>query len=410
MRGSPLARFWVVLMVVLSGCAGAAFFLAPPAEGASAVKVCGSGFGHGVGLSQYGAYGRAKAGQGHVQILKSYYPNTSLTRYGDDPVVRVLLAERPHSTGHDVVVSSGVTARLRNLATGGIVSLNPGTYRTRYVSASKVYRVTNVSTGRAVGSYRGPVVFEPVSGGLLSRGAKRYRGTLAAQVSGSSLLLVNKVRLDDYVRGVVPKEMPSSWAAEALKSQAVAARSYARATLGGAAFDFYPDTRDQVYGGASAETTATNDAVDATARMHAVHGGKPITAFFHSSSGGYTEDSAYVFGASPYLKAVRDVDDAGSPFEARVNSPWTRWTGTVDPGGSPELGVGQITNVRVLERSPSGRATKVEVSGTSGSKVVSGEYGVRQRLNSTGLRRADGSSYPAGDLPSARVSFGATCG
>ncbi len=386
------------------------FLLAPPAEGASAVKVCGSGFGHGVGLSQYGAYGRAKAGQGYAQILKSYYPGTSLTRYADDPVVRVLLAQRSLSTGHDVVVSSGATARLRNLATGGTVSLNPGTYRTQYVFTSKVYRVTNVSTGRAVGSYTGPVVYEPVSGGLLSHGGKRYRGALAAQVSGSSLLLVNKVRLDDYVRGVVPREMPSSWSAEALKSQAVAARSYARATRGGTAFDFYPDTRDQVYGGASAETTATNGAVSATARIHAVYGGKPITAFFHSSSGGYTEDSAYVFGASPYLKAVRDVDGAGKPFEARANSPWTRWTGTVDPGGSPELGVGQITNVRVLERSPSGRATKVEVSGTKGSKVVSGEYGVRQRLKSTGLRRADGSSYPAGDLPSARVSFGAACG
>ncbi|PLS84614.1 MAG: hypothetical protein CYG60_16995, partial [Actinobacteria bacterium] len=91
------------------------FLLAPPAEGASAVKVCGSGFGHGVGLSQYGAYGRAKAGQGYAQILKSYYPGTSLTRYADDPVVRVLLAQRSLSTGHDVVVSSGATARLRNL-------------------------------------------------------------------------------------------------------------------------------------------------------------------------------------------------------------------------------------------------------------------------------------------------------
>ncbi len=208
MRGDPLARFWVVLLFVLSCCGGAVFLLAPPAEGASAVKVCGSGFGHGVGLSQYGAYGRAKAGQGYVQILKSYYPGTSLTRYADDPVVRVLLAQRSLSTGHDVVVSSGATARLRNLATGGTVSLNPGTYRTQYVFTSKVYRVTNVSTGRAVGSYTGPVVYEPVSGGLLSHGGKRYRGALAAQVSGSSLLLVNKVRLDDYVRGWCPGRCP----------------------------------------------------------------------------------------------------------------------------------------------------------------------------------------------------------
>lgn len=410
MRGIPLVRFWVVLMFVLASCGATAFFVTPPAKAATAVKVCGSGFGHGVGLSQYGAYGRAKAGQGYAQILKSYYPGTSLARYADDPIVRVLLAQSSLSSSHDVVVSSGTTARLRNLSTGGTVSLNPGTYRTQYVSASKAYRVANVSTGRAVGSYTGPVAFEPVSGGPLSHGGKRYRGSLAAQVSGSALLLVNKVRLEDYVRGVVPKEMPASWSAEALKSQAVAARSYARATLGGTAFDFNSDTRDQVYGGASAETIATNNAVTATARLHAVYGGKPVTAFFHSSGGGYTEDSVYVFSASPYLKAVRDVDGTGRPFETRVNSPWTRWAGTIDPNGSPELGIGGITGVRVLGRSPSGRATKIEVLGTRGSKVVSGEYEVRQRLNSTGLRRADGSSYPAGDLPSARASFGTACG
>lgn len=405
-----MVRFWGVLMFVLAACGGAAFFLAPPAEGATAVKVCGSGFGHGVGLSQYGAYGRAKAGQGYAQILKAYYPGTSLSRYADDPVVRVLLAERALSTGHDVVVASGSTARLRNLATGGTVSLSAGTYRTQYVSTNRTYKVTNVSTGRAVGSYTGPVVYEPVSGSPLAHGGKRYRGTLAAQVSGSNLLLVNKLRLDDYVRGVVPKEMPASWAPEALKSQAVAARSYARATLGGTAFDFYPDTRDQVYGGVSAETTATNNAVSATARTHAVYGGKAITAFFHSSGGGYTEDSVHVFSASPYLKAVRDVDGAGSPFEGRAGSPWTRWSGTINPNGSPELGIGGITNVRVLERTPSGRAKKIEVVGSRGNKVVSGQYEVRQRLNTMGLRRADGSSYPAGDLPSARVSFGTACG
>ncbi|CAA9471114.1 MAG: Stage II sporulation protein D [uncultured Rubrobacteraceae bacterium] len=405
-----MVRFLGVLMFVLAACGGAAFPLAPPAEGATSVKVCGSGFGHGVGLSQYGAYGRAKAGQGYALILRSYYPGTSLKQYTDDPVVRVLLAQRALSTSHDVVVSPGSTARLRNLATDGTVSLNPGTYRIQYVSDSKAYRVTNVSTGRAVGSYTGPVIFEPISGSPLVHGGKRYRGTLAAQVSGSNLLLVNKVRLDDYVRGVVPKEMPASWAAEALKSQAVAARSYARATLGGTAFDFYPDTRDQVYGGVSAETAATNSAVSATARIHAVYAGNPITAFFHSSGGGYTEDSAHVFSASPYLKAVRDVDGAGRPFEARANSPWTRWTGTINPNGSPELAIGEITNVRVLERTLSGRAKKVEVVGSRGSKVVTGQYEVRQRLNTMGLRRADGSSYPAGDLPSARASFGAACG
>lgn len=383
---------------------------APEAKGATGVKVCGSGYGHGVGLSQYGAYGRAKAGQGYAKIIKSYYKGVSLKKFSSNPNVRVLLGSRSFSDGQLIVVRSGSKARLKNLATGGTVSLGPATYKVSYLSSKKLYRVTNVSRQKRVGSYRGPLVFQRVSGSVLSYGGKGYRGSLRAQVSGSRLLMVNSLRMESYVRGVVPNEMPASWASEALKSQAVAARSFARATRGGSVFDFYADTRDQVYGGRSSETRATNRAVGATARVNAVYGGKAITAFFHSSAGGYTEDAAYVFNATPYLKAVKDVDSSGRKYEARVSSPWTHWSGMLDVKGSPELGVGSITRVRVLRRSPSGRVTKAEIRGTQGTKTISGEYDVRSHLESTGLRRADGSSFSAGDLPSARVSFGSACG
>lgn len=401
-----MSRTWGALLVGFLVAAGV-LGVVSRAEGVSSVEVCGKGYGHGVGLSQWGAYGRANAGQNHAQILQAYYQGVSLQRYPDNPSVRVLVGERALSGSHDVVVRSG--DRFRNLATGGAVSLGSGTYRVEYLSDRRLYRVTNVSTGSPVGSYTGPIVFEPASGANLSYGGKGYRGTLGTWASGSSLLLVNTLPMEDYIRGVVPNEMPASWAAEALKSQAVAARSYARATPRGAVFDFYADTRDQVYGGASSETISTNSAVAATDRVVAVFGGEPITAFFHSSSGGYTEDSAYVFGAAEYLEAVRDVDAASKRYEARVGSPWTRWSGPLDPNGSPELGIGSITAVRVTGRSPSGRATSVEVTGTQGQKTISGQYGIRQGLESTGLRRADGSSFAAGDLPSARVSFGSSC-
>lgn len=403
-----MLRVWGTL---LAGVVASLAFLgvATQAGGATAIKVCGSGNGHGVGLSQYGAYGRARAGQGYARILKSYYRGVALKKFSDNPPVRVLLGRKPLGKPHRVVVRSGSRARLINLRTRGGVTLAPGAYAVRYLEDRKLYRVVDVSRKKAIGAYRGPLLFRRVSGSPLKYGRNLYRGAFLVRAVRSRLLLVNRLRMEAYLRGVVPREMPASWHPQALKSQAVAARSYARATRRSGAFDFYPDTRDQVYGGRSAETAATNRAVGATARIHAVYDGRPITALFHSSGGGYTESSAHVFGAVPYLKAVRDVDGSGRPFEKRVNSPWTNWRGTLDADGSRRLGVGALRRVRVVARSRSGRALKVEVTGTNGKKTVSGQYDIRAAFRTNGLRRADGSRYPAGPLPGARVRFGSAC-
>lgn len=401
-------RIWVVLLAGALAALGA-LYVSPQAIGATGIKVCGSGNGHGVGLSQYGAYGRAKAGQDYQRIVKAYYRGVDLRKTSDNPSVRVLLGDRSVDYGYDVSIRSGSKARLRNLATGDAVALRPAVYRVRYLPAKKLYRVENRSTGRQVGAFRGPVRFERVSGSFLAYGGKTYRGMIGAQEQNGKLYLVNRLPMEGYIRGVVPNEMPSSWSSEALESQAVAARSYAYATRKDGPFDFYSDVRSQVYGGASSETSSTNAAVAGTSRVIATRDGKAIVAFFHSSSAGYTEDSSYVFSPSPYLKAVRDVDAQGDRFEARSNSPWLRWSGTLDPNGSSQFGVGSIERVRVLDRSPSGRVTKIEVTGSRGTKTVSGQGDIRFGLKTNGLRRADGSSYPAGYLPSARVSFGADC-
>jgi hypothetical protein len=136
-------------------------------------------------------------------------------------------------------------------------------------------------------------------------------------------------------------------------------------------------------------------------------------AVFHSASGGHTEDTSFVFdtahalGTAPYLKASRDVDSEGRSFEgpAYANVPWTGWHGALDAHGSPGLKIGAIVAVTVLGRSPSGQLTKIGVTGTQGEEIISGEYDIRRSLKTTGLRLADGSVYPAGTLPSARVSF-----
>ena len=130
--------------------------------------------------------------------------------------------------------------------------------------------------------------------------------------------MVNVVALEAYLRGVVATEMPKDWPLEALKAQAVAARSYALArVLKGKPFDLYADWRSQVYGGIPAEAPRATEAVQATARQVLLYDGKVATTFFFSSSGGRTATGAEVFGVDvPYLVSVDDHWDERSPHHA----------------------------------------------------------------------------------------------
>lgn len=388
------------------------FGAAPRAEGATGPKVCGAGYGHGVGLSQYGAKGRAEAGQGYRQIIRTYYKGVGLAKYQNNIPVRVLLGNKVRRGAFDVIVRPGREARFRNVSTGGTVKLRSGRYRTKYLPNTELYRVTDITRDEVIGAYSGPIVFRPTSGGPLKFRRTVYRGGLLVRATRSRLFLVNLLPLEAYLRGVVPREMPASWEQQALRSQAVAARSYAMSTRRRGAFDFHDDLRDQVYGGASAESRPTNRAVVGTSRIYAEYDGRPITAFFHSSNGRTTEDAENVFSNSvPYLKFFRDADRAGRPYEGRVyaDSPWMWWTGEIDPDGSPQLGVGSIKSIQVLDRARSRRVTEIRVKGTEGTTTVSGEQDIRFGLKSTGIERNDGSTRPGGPLPSARLRFGSDC-
>ena len=116
----------------------------------------------------------------------------------------------------------------------------------------------------------------------------RFRGALEFRPSGGRLLVINALDLDSYVRGVVAAESPASWPQEALRAQAVAARTYAITTNagGGQGFTQWADTRSQVYNGVSAETATTDAAVAGTARQVVTYLGEPITTYFFSTSGG----------------------------------------------------------------------------------------------------------------------------
>ena len=162
--------------------------------------------------------------------------------------------------------------------------------------------------GKKAGS---AVYFKPKQQGVaFSAKGNRYRGQMKAVPSawGSGVTLVNVVSMEDYLQGVVPCEIVPSWKIDAIKAQAVAARTYAMFHKNGyrsSGYDVTDDTRSQVYQGAGAETEATNRAVRETAGEIVTYGGKPIDAVFHSSGGGYTENCENVWGSSiPYLKGV----------------------------------------------------------------------------------------------------------
>jgi SpoIID/LytB domain protein len=267
---------------------------------ASALVFSGHGWGHGVGMAQWGANGYARHGWDYRHILAHYYQGTTLATQ-PSPAVRVLLAEgRAH-----VMLDSDSRWKLVD-AQGTRVALPPGPLE---VAADLVV------SGKKLSS---PLTFSPATTPLRF-GKSPYRGTLQLVSNGKRLQVVNVLPLESYVLGVVGREMPSNWPAAALEAQAVAARSYALAELEtvvtARAYDLYSDTRSQVYGGIAAESPAVTAAVQATGREVVLYGGKVATTYFSSSSGGRTVSAAEAWGKNvPYLVSVDDPYDTLSPY------------------------------------------------------------------------------------------------
>ena len=157
------------------------------------------------------------------------------------------------------------------------------------------------------------IVLKPTDDGYISVKKKWYRGHFQLVNNGSSLTVINEVPIEDYIQGVVPSEMPPSWEHEAHKAQAIAARSYALANLGKRAkngYDLNDTPEDQAYGGATAETLQTNEAVTETTGLVLIHNGKIIPAYYSASAGGHTKSASQVWSKDlAYIKAVPSFDD-----------------------------------------------------------------------------------------------------
>jgi len=372
-RPQPTARITLVAALL----ALVAFAL-PVASAAGAKRVLwirGAGYGHGVGMSQYGAYGYALNGFDHRFILAHYYEGTELTATAPSREIRVLLqAGRP-------------SVSFRGAADVGGRRLKPAqTYTVRRAPGGRLDVVG--ASGRRVARLDAPL---RVTGpGPLTLGRRALNGVTGGAYRGALELrpattggvnAINALRLDDYVRGVISMEMPSTWPLEALAAQAVAARTYALTTSAGASagFDQYPDTRSQVYGGVSAERPSTDQAVAATAGQLVTYQGRPVTTFFFSTSGGKTENIEFSFLGSqpdPWLRSVEDPYDKLSPRHR-----WQPVQLTIGQAAAKLAGLvkGRLRRIDVLERGRSPRIVRAAVVGTRGSAPVTGSQ-LRQRL------------------------------
>jgi stage II sporulation protein D len=338
--------------------------LAGFAPGAATAQVSwivhGHGFGHGVGMSAYGAYGYALHGKNYRFILGHYYPGTALGALPGPRIVRVLLDISPADVGF-----SGATSACGE-------SLVP----TRSYEAHRVARsvVLRSSAGKPLANC-GRKLRAAGAGTVTIAGLGRYRGALEVvptDESSRSLNVVNALTLEQYVKGVIPNESPPSWPLAELQAQAVASRSFAlTGSVDGNGFDLYSDTRSQVYKGLESEYKSSDEAAESTRGQVLMYGGKVAETLFSACSGGHTESIQNVFGgpAIPYLQGVPDPYDGVCPLHE-----WTlRFSG---PEISAKLGSlldGKLKQVVVTKTGVSPRIIEAKLVGTGGMTTVSGE-------------------------------------
>lgn len=432
-RHPPLPSRSIRRIVVVTALASLAFSIcAPPSAATGAERqpptvvgippdttFFGRGWGHGVGMSQYGARGRALAGQSASEILAHYFAGTTLGSKDPASSVRVLLlddfkatADKPltvHGRGGPWTVDGiGTTFPADAKLTVTPTSAGAATFTLRILSAGGAQLHKSTISG-------GLWIRPGGAGSVLQLDSKpstydTYRGVLRVKLT-TTARVINIVWLDAYLRGVVPVEMPSSWPTEALRSQAIAARSYGAYRLHPTegSFDVYDDTRSQVYRGVEAEAATTDAAIAATSGIVLNSGSGIANAMFHSTGGGATENNEFVFvsptGAIvstplPYLRGSPDRAPDGTAYDAAA--PFATWkTATYKRdqldaifNADPRTAAGAAISFDFSARGVSGRLIRVTLTGSLGSKTVSGDV----------FRAVFNANRPAGD-PEMRSSL-----
>lgn len=338
--------------------------------------VRGLGFGHGHGMSQYGAKGAAEQGLTAAQIVAFYYPGAKLASVGGT-AIRVQITGSP-ANALEVAAANGL--QLRSVGTGVVYGLPTRAGLTRWrLTPSGGHTVVSYLDGGGWHQWTAPTgakylasqgeFFAPNSAVsvVTNQGVAPYRGTvrLASDPSGS-WPTVNYVGLDDYLRGVVPSEMPANWPTAAVQAQAIAARTYAlagKAASGARPFDTCDTTACQVYAGVRAEQPASNAAVAATAGRYLTYGGAPAYAQFSSSNGGW--ESA---GGRPYLPSKADPYDKYAGWTSQISNAAVQ-------AAHPEIG--KLAEIGVVSRDGGGafggRVQQILLTGSNGQTLISGD-------------------------------------
>jgi stage II sporulation protein D len=383
---------------------------------ASDLTLYGKGWGHGIGLSQWGAQGWAEGATGvrlsGEQIVAKYFPLAQLGTQPPSKPFRVLLSAP--STGcvgrtiYDIAhMSSAGGMRLVNDADPSVVYLetSPGQSVRFGVYHGSVLVAVDESSGRVVFAGEDNSLtliptqwWDPIS--VREKGLE-YRGNLLVQVRDEgNLRVVNYVESDDYMKGALPGEMPSDWQMEALRAQAITARTYVawrQSTAGDRTWDVRDDTADQCYGGHSFESPRTTAAVGSTPAAILTYAGKPIRALYSSADGGITENVGCILEAErvsdtwrcadgwPYLSVTIDPAEALA-YDRRGGMPHGLWAETFSPNAVRTLiyeeygvDIGAYLSMEFNE-SPGGRPISVRVRGTAAFVDLKGDRFLRTVL------------------------------
>jgi peptidoglycan hydrolase-like amidase len=328
----------------------------PPAAPAGAVRFCGHGWGHGVGLGQWGAKGMALAGLSYRFIDQHFYTGATWSSL-----------DTANAPIHVAVLWGTATYRV---VPSGPAQLIAGT------------RVTNIAPGQSIAFSMAGGVQKVVPTSATTRLTlygpsgryHAYRGTIVAQPSGGLLYMINVLPIEDYLRGL--GEVPSSWPLEAIKAQIVAARCYALTHMGSTSlYDVDDTTQFQVYRGIDAESASQNAAVDQTAGQVLMYNGRVIEAFFSASDGGHTANVSDVFGGSlatyPYLRGVLDPWDVVAPRHTWYTAAYSYSTLERVYFSSADIATyGHLVGLDLRDRDASDRLNTVGLIGTRGVKRI----------------------------------------